>query len=58
MVFATDSLENRKQRAVQGNLLRECGLIESGDWVLTLHVSGHLYRWVFESESCDTVANA
>ncbi|CAG8369435.1 unnamed protein product [Penicillium salamii] len=44
MVFATDSLENRKQRAVQGNLLRECGLIESGDWVLTLHVSGHLYR--------------
>ncbi|OQE30240.1 hypothetical protein PENFLA_c003G04695 [Penicillium flavigenum] len=44
MVFATDCLENRRQRAVIGNLLRECGLIERGDWVLTLHVSGHLYR--------------
>ncbi|PWY74488.1 hypothetical protein BO94DRAFT_606939 [Aspergillus sclerotioniger CBS 115572] len=44
MVFATDALENRQQRAVMGNLLRNCGLIEPGDWILTLHVSGHLYR--------------
>ncbi|RAL03489.1 uncharacterized protein BO80DRAFT_349474 [Aspergillus ibericus CBS 121593] len=44
MVFATDALENRQQRAVMGDILRNCGLIEPGDWVLTLHVSGHLYR--------------
>ncbi|KAL2008010.1 hypothetical protein VTN00DRAFT_7992 [Thermoascus crustaceus] len=44
MVFATDSVENRKQRAVIGSLMRTCGLIEPGDWVVTMHVSGHLYR--------------
>ncbi|KAL1998455.1 hypothetical protein VTN02DRAFT_6156 [Thermoascus thermophilus] len=33
MVFATDSVENRKQRAVIGSLMRTCGLIEPGDWV-------------------------
>ncbi|PYI05182.1 hypothetical protein BO78DRAFT_318515 [Aspergillus sclerotiicarbonarius CBS 121057] len=44
MVFATDAIENRQQRAVVGDVLRNCGLIEPGDWVLTLHVSGHLYR--------------
>ncbi|OQE21829.1 hypothetical protein PENSTE_c011G04494 [Penicillium steckii] len=44
MVFATDSEETRQQRAVIGSLLRNCGIIGPGDWVLTLHVSGHLYR--------------
>ncbi|KAB8207315.1 AMP-binding enzyme [Aspergillus parasiticus SU-1] len=44
MVFATDSLENRQQRAAVGSLIRACQIIEPGDWVLTMHVSGHFYR--------------
>ncbi|KAE8377172.1 hypothetical protein BDV26DRAFT_220211 [Aspergillus bertholletiae] len=44
MVFATDSLENRQQRAAIGSLLRACKIVEPGDWVLTMHVSGHFYR--------------
>lgn len=46
MVFATDSLENRHQRAAIGSLIRACQIIEPGDWVLTMHVSGHFYRQV------------
>lgn len=52
MVFATDSVENRKQRAVIGSLMRTCGLIEPGDWVVTMHVSGHLYRCVYLVTLC------
>ncbi|KAA8644009.1 hypothetical protein EYZ11_010862 [Aspergillus tanneri] len=44
MVFATDSEENRRQRATIGSLMRNCGVIEPGDWVLTMHVSGNFYR--------------
>ncbi|KNG81592.1 hypothetical protein ANOM_010299 [Aspergillus nomiae NRRL 13137] len=44
MVFATDSLENRQQRAAIGALMRACQIIEPGDWALTMHVSGHFYR--------------
>ena len=44
MVFATDSQETRQQRAAIGALLRSCGVTGPGDWVMTMHVSGHLYR--------------
>ncbi|KAL2190917.1 hypothetical protein L209DRAFT_24694 [Thermothelomyces heterothallicus CBS 203.75] len=44
MLFATDAAENRAQRARMGNLIRNCRLIEPGDWVLTTHASGHFYR--------------
>ncbi|WEW61325.1 hypothetical protein PRK78_006815 [Emydomyces testavorans] len=44
MVFVTDSTENRRQRDVIGGLVRTCGLIETGDWMLTMHISGSFYR--------------
>ncbi|KAJ5773680.1 hypothetical protein N7457_008576 [Penicillium paradoxum] len=44
MVFATDSRETRQQRAAIGSLLHSCGIVGPGDWVMTMHVSGHLYR--------------
>ncbi|KAJ9215857.1 hypothetical protein DTO166G4_2401 [Paecilomyces variotii] len=44
MVFATDSIENRQQRAVFGSFLRSCGIVGPGDWVLTMHSAGQLYR--------------
>ncbi|KAF9253269.1 hypothetical protein DTO027I6_3511 [Penicillium roqueforti] len=44
MVFATDSREIRQQRAAIGSLLRSCGITGPGDWIMTMHVSGHLYR--------------
>lgn len=44
MVFATDSMETRQQRAVIGSMLNTCGIIESRNWVLTMHVAGFFYR--------------
>lgn len=44
MVFVTDSAENRRHRDVAGSLLRTCRLIEPGDWMLTMHISGFFYR--------------
>ncbi|KAK4139586.1 uncharacterized protein C8A04DRAFT_32912 [Dichotomopilus funicola] len=44
MPFATDSFENREQRARMGEFIRLCGVIEPGDWVLTVHTSGGFYR--------------
>ncbi|KAE8312643.1 hypothetical protein BDV41DRAFT_565005 [Aspergillus transmontanensis] len=44
LMFAMDSLESRQQRAATGTLMRNCGLLGPGDWVLTVHVSGNLYR--------------
>ncbi|KAK8023486.1 hypothetical protein PG991_006725 [Apiospora marii] len=44
LFFATDALENRRQRARFGQFLRNLGLIQPGDWVLTTHVGGDLYR--------------
>lgn len=44
MLFATDAVENRIQRARIGKLIRSCGVIEPQDWVLTTHVSGDFYR--------------
>ena len=48
MVFATDSVETRKQRAVFGSLMRSTGVLGPGDWMCTMHVVGHLYRYVCE----------
>lgn len=45
MVFATDSIETREQRAMIGLMMKTCGIIESGDWVLTMHNAGHFYRY-------------
>ncbi|KAJ5301907.1 hypothetical protein PENANT_c062G04959 [Penicillium antarcticum] len=44
LMFATDTKENRTQRAVFGDLLRTCGVIAPQDWVLTMHTSGYFYR--------------
>ncbi|KAI1994043.1 hypothetical protein LOZ53_001933 [Ophidiomyces ophidiicola] len=44
MLFVTDSAENRKHRDVMGSLIRGCGLIKPGDWMLTMHISGFFYR--------------
>ncbi|KAJ5557144.1 hypothetical protein N7494_001059 [Penicillium frequentans] len=44
LMFATDAKENRTQREVFGTLLKTCGVVESQDWVLTMHTSGYLYR--------------
>ncbi|KAI1424750.1 hypothetical protein F5Y12DRAFT_750787 [Xylaria sp. FL1777] len=44
LFFATDTDENRKQRATFGQLLRTIGVVIPGDWVLTVHSAGELYR--------------
>jgi hypothetical protein len=44
LVFATDAQENRRHRAYFGQFIRTLGVIEDGDWVVTTHSSGHLYR--------------
>ncbi|KAH6892639.1 hypothetical protein B0T10DRAFT_537547 [Thelonectria olida] len=44
LFFATDALENRQQRANFGQFLRNTGLIKYGDWVVTTHCGGDLYR--------------
>lgn len=44
MLFATDARENRVQRARMGEFLKTCGVVGSGDWVLTTHVAGSFYR--------------
>ncbi|KAM0232071.1 hypothetical protein ACHAPO_008105 [Fusarium lateritium] len=46
LFFATDALENRRHRAYFGEFLNKTGLIESGDWVVTIHCGGSLYRYV------------
>ncbi|KPM41727.1 hypothetical protein AK830_g4832 [Neonectria ditissima] len=44
MFFATDVHENRRHRANFGRFIRNMGLIKHGDWVLTVHSAGELYR--------------
>ncbi|KAF5023464.1 hypothetical protein F66182_4464 [Fusarium sp. NRRL 66182] len=44
MFFATDALENRLHRAWFGQFLRNTDVIKHGDWVLTTHWAGDLYR--------------
>ncbi|KAK7428403.1 hypothetical protein QQZ08_005022 [Neonectria magnoliae] len=44
LFFATDVHENRRHRASFGRFIRSMGLIKHGDWVLTTHSAGELYR--------------
>ncbi|KXG51202.1 uncharacterized protein PGRI_067740 [Penicillium griseofulvum] len=54
LMFATDTKENRKHRAVFGEFLQTCRVIEPQDWVLTTHTSGFLYRSLdLISEICE-----
>ncbi|KAM0255929.1 hypothetical protein ACHAQJ_005330 [Trichoderma viride] len=44
LFFGTDVYENRKHRAHFGHFLKTLGVIEPGDWALTTHSAGELYR--------------
>ncbi|KHN94384.1 uncharacterized protein MAM_07700 [Metarhizium album ARSEF 1941] len=44
LFFATDVHENRRHRAQFGRLLRATGVVKHGDWILTTHCAGELYR--------------
>ncbi|KAG4286001.1 hypothetical protein FPRO06_07261 [Fusarium proliferatum] len=44
LFFATDALDNRRHRALFGDFLKKTGIIERGDWVLSTHHGGSLYR--------------
>ncbi|CEJ94149.1 hypothetical protein VHEMI09699 [[Torrubiella] hemipterigena] len=44
LFFATDADENRNQRKQFGGLIKACGIIRDGDWALTIHTTGELYR--------------
>ncbi|KAF7557974.1 hypothetical protein G7Z17_g265 [Cylindrodendrum hubeiense] len=44
LFFATDVHENRRHRANFGRFIQSMGIIKHGDWVLTMHTSGELYR--------------
>ncbi|KAK6837668.1 hypothetical protein RU639_001335 [Aspergillus parasiticus] len=44
LMFVTDTKENRNQRAVFGEFLSTCGVVEPHDWILTTHASGYFYR--------------
>ncbi|KAL6895097.1 hypothetical protein GGI43DRAFT_429203 [Trichoderma evansii] len=44
LFFGTDVYENRKHRAHFGHFLKTLGVIKPGDWVLTTHCAGDLYR--------------
>ncbi|KAF4434837.1 hypothetical protein FACUT_7497 [Fusarium acutatum] len=44
LFYATDALENRRHRALWGEFLKKTGIIERGDWVLSTHHGGNLYR--------------
>ncbi|KAE8349283.1 hypothetical protein BDV28DRAFT_163714 [Aspergillus coremiiformis] len=44
MIFALEGHENRRQRMQMGDLIRICSIASPTDWVLSLHMSGGLYR--------------
>lgn len=44
LFFATDVHENRRHRAIFGSFIQDMGIIKHGDWVLTMHTAGELYR--------------
>ncbi|KAF9873893.1 hypothetical protein CkaCkLH20_08627 [Colletotrichum karsti] len=56
LFFATDAIENRRHRAYFGLFLQALGVIERGDWVLTTHCAGNLYRSL--DLTCETMENA
>lgn len=45
LFFATDAAENRRHRAYFSQFMRNAGLIERGDWALSTHWEGNLYRY-------------
>jgi hypothetical protein len=47
LFFVTDSYENRSQRHAFGGFLGLMGLVSRGDWVVTVHTAGELYRYVY-----------
>jgi hypothetical protein len=47
MMFAVDAHENRRQRAQMGKLLKLCGVLNSADMVLSTHLAGGFYRYLF-----------
>ncbi|KAI0873049.1 hypothetical protein GGS24DRAFT_491062 [Hypoxylon argillaceum] len=44
LFFATDANENPRQRATFGRLLQKTAIVTPGDWVVTVHSAGELYR--------------
>lgn len=46
LFFATNVHENRLQRSAFGTFLNQMRLITVGDWVVTVHTAGELYRYV------------
>ncbi|EHK47238.1 uncharacterized protein TrAtP1_010106 [Trichoderma atroviride] len=44
LFFGTDVYENRRHRASFGHFLKTLGVIKPGDWALTTHCAGELYR--------------
>ncbi|KAI1391877.1 uncharacterized protein F4822DRAFT_108410 [Hypoxylon trugodes] len=44
LFFATDVHENRRHRAYFGRFLHMTGVVKPGDWVLSVHAAGELYR--------------
>ncbi|KAM0234343.1 hypothetical protein ACHAP5_010109 [Fusarium lateritium] len=56
LFFATDVLENRVHRANFGQFLRATGVVEDGDWVLSTHWAGDLYRSL--DLTCEIMENA
>jgi hypothetical protein len=47
MMFAVDAHENRRQRAQIGDFLKLCGMIDPVDMVLSTHLAGGFYRYLF-----------
>lgn len=47
MLFLTDSAENRRQREAIGALIQALGIVQPTDWILNIHVSGYLYRYIY-----------
>ncbi|KAE8145050.1 hypothetical protein BDV25DRAFT_134121 [Aspergillus avenaceus] len=44
LMFLSDAKENRQQRAVFGEFLSTCGVVEPHDRIMTVHASGYFYR--------------
>ncbi|KAL0943349.1 uncharacterized protein CTRU02_201235 [Colletotrichum truncatum] len=56
LFFATDAFENRRHRAYFGQMLQNLGLVKVGDWALTTHCAGDLYRSL--DLTCEIMENA
>ncbi|KZL80928.1 hypothetical protein CI238_06648 [Colletotrichum incanum] len=56
LFFATNALENRRHRAYFGQMLQSLGVVKCGDWALTIHCAGELYRSL--DLTCEIMENA